>query len=90
MDVEIVKLSSKGQFVLPLSIRKRFKIGKGEKLLLVEEKGTVILRPVKQISENIEDDIYMMHRAARAWQEIEKGHSKQMSKAAFLKELSTW
>ena len=90
MDVEIVRISSKGQFVLPLSIRKKFKINKGEKLMVVENEGTVVMRPIKQMGADVDDEIYMMQRAARAWDEIEKGSFKKMPKTKFLKELETW
>ena len=90
MDVEIVRISSRGQFVLPLSMRKRNRIGKGEKLMLVDSNGTIVVRAVKQMKENVEDEIYMMHRAAKGWAEIGKGKAKRLGKAEFLKELSTW
>ncbi len=90
MDIEIIKISSRGQFVLPLSFRKRFGIKRGEKMILVEENGTMVLRPVRQMKESMEDEIYMMRRAAKAWAEIEKGSSKKMGMAKFLEELSAW
>jgi bifunctional DNA-binding transcriptional regulator/antitoxin component of YhaV-PrlF toxin-antitoxin module len=90
MDVEIVKISSKGQFVFPLSMRKKFKMGKGEKMMLVENNGTVVMRPVKGMGEDLEEEMYMMQRAALGWSEIDKGNFKRMPKAKFLKELETW
>jgi AbrB family looped-hinge helix DNA binding protein len=90
MNVEIVKLSSKGQLVLPLAIRKRFGIGKGERLMIVEEGGTIVVRPLKQMKENIEEEIYLMSRAAKGWIQVEKGKAKTMLKDEFLKELSAW
>ena len=90
MDVEIVKMSSKGQFVLPLSLRRRFKIGKGEKIMLVESKGTVVMRPLKDMGADVEDELYMMQRAALAWDDIEKGNFRRMPRDRFLAELETW
>ena len=90
MDVEIVTISSKGQFVFPLSMRKKFKMGKGEKMMLVENNGTVVMRPIKGMSEDLDEEMYMMQRAARAWDEIDNGNFKSMPKAKFLKELETW
>jgi bifunctional DNA-binding transcriptional regulator/antitoxin component of YhaV-PrlF toxin-antitoxin module len=90
MDVEIVKMSSKGQFVLPLSLRRRFKVGKGEKIMLVESKGTVVMRPLKDMGADVEDELYMMQRAALAWDDIEKGNFRRMPRGRFLAELETW
>lgn len=90
MDVEIIRISSKGQFVFPLSMRKKFKMGKGEKMMLVENNGVVVMRPIKGMSEDLEEEMYMMQRAARAWGEIERGNFTRMPRAKFLKELETW
>lgn len=90
MDVEIVRISSRGQFVLPMSMRKKLRMNKGEKVMVVEDGGTMVLRPVKDMKLDIDDEVYMMQRAARAWGEIEKGRFKRMPKKQFLKELETW
>ncbi|MFQ5573988.1 MAG: AbrB/MazE/SpoVT family DNA-binding domain-containing protein, partial [Nitrosopumilaceae archaeon] len=62
MDVEVVRMSSKGQFVMPLSMRRRLKMRKGEKLMLVENKGTIVVRPVKEL-ENLNEELYLMRLA---------------------------
>ena len=90
MDIELVKISSRGQFVLPLSMRKKNKIEEGEKLMIIDEDGTIVIKPLKKMNEDIEDEIYMMKRAARGWKEIREGKSRKMKKADFLKELSSW
>ncbi|MEW6328898.1 MAG: AbrB/MazE/SpoVT family DNA-binding domain-containing protein [Candidatus Micrarchaeota archaeon] len=90
MDVEIVRMSSRGQFVLPHSLRKRFGMRRGEKMIVVEENGTIVMRPVQRLKDSLEDEIYLMQRAARAWEQIEKGKARKMGKDAFLKELSAW
>jgi hypothetical protein len=58
--------------------------------MLVENKGTIIVRPVSQMSDDVEDEICLMQRAANAWGEIEKGNAKKMGKTDFLKELAAW
>jgi len=90
MDIEIVRMSSRGQFVFPLSFRRRYRMARGEKLMLIDNKGTIVVRPVRQLNDDIADEIYMAKRAAKGWAEIEKGHARKLSKREFLKELSTW
>ncbi len=90
MDVEIVRVSSRGQFVLPLSMRKRNHIQEGEKLMLIDNKGTIVLKPVKQMNDDVEDEIWLMRKAAEGWEDMEEGKFKRMRKAEFLKELSSW
>ena len=90
MDIAVVTVSSRGQLVLPLSMRKKHNIRKGGKVMLVDRGGAIVARPVEQMAGDIEDEIYMMERAARGWEEIDAGKARKMKKAEFLKELSTW
>lgn len=48
--MEIVRLSSKGQIVIPAKIRKELGLSKGDKLLLERRGDTIILRPVVKLS----------------------------------------
>ncbi|MCX6777405.1 MAG: AbrB/MazE/SpoVT family DNA-binding domain-containing protein [Candidatus Micrarchaeota archaeon] len=90
MDVEIIKMSSRGQFVLPLSMRRRYRIGRGEKLMLVDNDGTIVLRPVRRMKADIDDELCLMQKAASAWGDIERGKARKMPKKKFLKELASW
>ncbi|VVC71971.1 Antidote-toxin recognition MazE, bacterial antitoxin [uncultured archaeon] len=90
MNIEIVKMSSKGQFVMPAAMRKKFGMGRGERLVLVEREGTIIVRPVSRMSEDIESELCLMDLAGKGWAEIEAGKAKKLGKTAFLKELSKW
>lgn len=49
--MEIVKLSQKGQIVIPAKIRKKLKLSAGDRLLLERMKDAIILRPVVKLSE---------------------------------------
>ena len=48
--MEVVKLSSKGQIVIPAKIRKELKLSKGDKLLIERRGDAIILRPVVKLS----------------------------------------
>ena len=48
--MEVVKLSSKGQIVIPAKIRKELKLSKGDKLLLERKGDAIILRPIIKLS----------------------------------------
>ena len=90
MDVEVVRMSSKGQIVVPLSLRRKFKLSKGEKLILVEEGGMIVVRPVKSLGNDVAEEIHAARRAAAGWKQIKAGNSERMSKAEFLRRLSKW
>ena len=51
MKEEIVKISSKGQIVLPSDIRDRLQLDKGRRLAVAEKGGVIIMKPVKKLSE---------------------------------------
>jgi AbrB family looped-hinge helix DNA binding protein len=39
--MELAKLTSKGQITIPVEIRKRLKLKKGDKVFFLEEKGMI-------------------------------------------------
>ena len=51
MREEIVKVSSKGQIVLPSDIREDLKIDKGQKMVVTVHNGVILMKPVKKLSE---------------------------------------
>ena len=48
-SVEIVTVSEKGQIVLPKKTREKLMVSKGTRLLLVENKGTIVLSKAEKI-----------------------------------------
>jgi len=50
---DIIKVSSKGQIVIPKEIRKKLGVKGGEKLLVLTRNGDILLRKTEEIS--IED-----------------------------------
>lgn len=51
MQEEIVKVSSKGQIVLPSGIREELKIDKGRRLVMTVHEGVIIMKPIRKLSE---------------------------------------
>ena len=49
--MEVVTLSSKGQIVIPVKIRKKFSLKEGDSLVLVEENDAIRLQPLVNLSE---------------------------------------
>jgi len=44
---ELITVGEKGQIVIPKKIREDFKIIKGTKIIVSEDKGKIIIKPVK-------------------------------------------
>jgi len=47
---QVVKVSTKGQIVIPKDVRKRFGITPGKKLLLAVGKNEILLRKVEELT----------------------------------------
>ena len=63
MDVETIKVSSKGQVVIPLEAREELHIKEGTVFAVVVSKDTIILKKVETPSK--EDMIHDLETAAR-------------------------
>jgi len=48
--MDVVKLSAKGQIVIPARIRKELGLSEGDKLLIARRQGEVILTPIVKLS----------------------------------------
>lgn len=70
--MEVVTLSSKGQIVIPVKIRKKFSLREGDSLILVEESDGIRLQPLVNIAElwgidAIKDSGTMLKQVRKEW-----------------------
>ncbi len=54
MEISITKLSSKGQVVIPLEIRKEANLDEGDKLLAYGNKDTIVLKRIEPSAKEFE------------------------------------
>ncbi|MGC8505288.1 MAG: AbrB/MazE/SpoVT family DNA-binding domain-containing protein [Thermoplasmata archaeon] len=88
IETEYTKTSSKGQIVIPSNIRKKLNIGKGSLLAVTAQDDLIVL---KKISSGISpEDIKTLRLIEEAWEDIDKGKYKVLSKDDFFKELKEW
>jgi len=73
--INITKMSSRGQVVIPLEMRKDLK--EGVKLVVMRNKGQIILKKAEDFAENIEEDWNL--------QKEQKKHGRAMIKESSLK-----
>lgn len=50
VKVNIVRISSKGQIVIPAKMRKELGLEKGDKMLIDRREGVIILKPIVKLS----------------------------------------
>ena len=88
VDINITRMSSKGQIVIPIEMRGDFK--EGEKLVILKNKNQIILKKVKDFDKNIEEDLEFARRTEEAWKRIENGEGIEMDFDDFIKEMKKW
>ena len=84
-QLEITKMSSKGQIVIPQEMRKGFH--EGEKFIVMKAGKQIILKSLEDFDENIEEDLEFARRTEEAWKRYEKGEFKSLPMDEFLKQL---
>jgi bifunctional DNA-binding transcriptional regulator/antitoxin component of YhaV-PrlF toxin-antitoxin module len=87
-NIDITRMSSKGQIVIPVEMRKDFH--EGERFVIIQAGKQLILKQVEYFDENIEEELEFARRTEEAWQEIEKGKGISMDFNDFMKEIKRW
>ncbi len=88
VNISITKLSSKGQIVIPQEMRSSLQ--EGERLVLIENEGKIILKKMKDFNKNLEEDLKFAKRTEEAFREYERGNFISKSKKDFISELKKW
>lgn len=84
-QIDITKMSSKGQVVIPQELREGF--SEGDKIVVIRNQDQIILKKADKFDKQIEEDLIVARRVEAAWKEIEEGKYKKMSAENFLSEI---
>ena len=85
---QITRISSKGQIVIPTSLRKKLDIKKGTVFAATAKNGMLILKKVD--TKMRAEDLRTLKLLEEAWDDIAKGRYKVYTTKAFFKELKKW
>jgi len=88
VEMEITRMSSKGQVVIPSNFRKHIK--EGDTLIVLKNNDQIILKPASAMDKQLAEDIEFAKRTEEAWKEIEEGKGVRMNVVDFLKEMKNW
>lgn len=88
INIDLTRLSSKGQIVLPQDMRKGLDVG--EKFVIIKSEEQFILKPVSEFGKDLVEDIEFARRTMDALERYEKGRFKEMDEDAFVAELEKW
>ncbi len=83
--MEITKLSTKGQIVIPESMRKGFEVGNAFRVM---KKGNLIV--LKGIEGFSKEEMEEMKELDKIWKEIDSGKCESYSVDDFFKKLKEW
>lgn len=88
MDIAMTRMSSKGQVVIPSSMRKGLK--EGDKLIVMKDKDNFILKKASSLDKNFAEDLEFARRTEEAFNRIKSGEGIKMDMDEFLEELKKW
>lgn len=87
VQMDITRMSSKGQVVIPQELREDF--SEGDKIVVIRINDQIILKRADKFDKQLEEDLLVARRVAAAWKEVDGGKSKKMSRENFLNELQS-
>ena len=70
MNIEITKITSKGQVVIPQKIRERKEIQEGEKFIVYDTDDSIVLKRVKNL-EQVKDTKQLERTFSSMWKTVE-------------------
>ncbi|MDD5086185.1 MAG: AbrB/MazE/SpoVT family DNA-binding domain-containing protein [Candidatus Nanoarchaeia archaeon] len=85
MEYAIAKVSTKGQIVIPNRLRQNIKTG--DEFLIVKDDNRIILKNIRDMAEDLKDDLIFAEKVEKAWQDHDKGKFVTKTKDNFLKDL---
>lgn len=88
VEIDITRLSSKGQIVIPSKMRKGFK--EGDKMIIFKDKDSIVLRKASEMDEQFKEDLEFARRTREARKRIEAGEGITMDFDDFLEEMKKW
>jgi AbrB family looped-hinge helix DNA binding protein len=85
---ELTKASSKGQIVIPTSIREKLGVKEGTVFAITAKKDMVVLKKID--TKMKAEDLRSLKLIEEAWEDIEKGRYKVATADNFFKEMAKW
>lgn len=85
---ELTKASSKGQIVIPISIREKLGVKEGSVFAITAKKDMVVLK--KLDTKMKAEDLKTLKLIEEAWGDMEKGKYRVATVDSFFKEMAKW
>lgn len=83
--MDVTKLSTKGQIIIPEQIRRGYETGSS--FLITKVNDLIVLKPIKDLSLEEKKE---MKELNKIWKEIDSGKSKKYSEKEFFESMKKW
>ena len=87
-NINLTRISSKGQVVIPSDMREDFK--EGEELFIIKDEDRIVLTRATKISEQMREDLDFPKKTDEALKRIESGEGNKMNFDDFINEMKRW
>ena len=84
----MTKMSSRGQVVIPLDMRKDLE--EGERLVIMKNDNQIILKKASDFCENIKEDLEFARRTEEAFRRVENGEFVKVDSENLFEEMDKW
>jgi len=88
VQIDMTKISSKGQVVIPQELRKGLK--EGDKLVVIRNGDQIILKKADAFGKNLEEDLEFAKRTEEAYKRIEAGEYVSVDSENLIEEMKKW
>ncbi|MEK6894265.1 MAG: AbrB/MazE/SpoVT family DNA-binding domain-containing protein [Nanoarchaeota archaeon] len=88
MEINMTKMSSKGQVVIPQELRKDIK--EGDKLLVIRNADQIIIKKASKMDKQLAEDLEFAKRTEEAYKRIEAGEYISIDSDKLVEEMSKW
>jgi AbrB family looped-hinge helix DNA binding protein len=88
MNMNLIKMSSKGQIVIPADMRKG--LSEGEEFVIIKDDERFVLKKADSLTEQMKEDLEFARRTEEALQRYEQGEFISMDSDEFLEKLKKW
>lgn len=85
VTINITRMSSKGQIVIPANMRANLKVG--DDILIIRDDERIILKKAESLTEQMKEDLEFARRTEEAWKEIDEGKFTEYSTEEFFERL---